>query len=83
MSPDPSTPTATIDRDTLDLIRCPLTRSRLHQEGEYLVAEVGGLQYPIREGFPVMLVEEAKLPEGVASLDELRARLKAEGHVTT
>jgi uncharacterized protein len=63
---------AMIDPDLLSILRCPLTRSTLHQEGEYLVAEVGGLRYPIRDGIPVMLVEEAKLPEGVESLDALK-----------
>ncbi|WP_206291622.1 Trm112 family protein [Humisphaera borealis] len=74
---------ANIDAETLDLLRCPFTRSRLQQEGDELVAEVGGLRYPIREGFPVMLMEEAKLPAGVATLDELRAKLIAEGVQTT
>jgi uncharacterized protein YbaR (Trm112 family) len=77
------TPPLEIDPETLKRFVCPLTRSPLHQEGEYLVAEVGGLRYPIREGFPVMLMEEAKLPEGVRSLDDLRQRLKAEGIETT
>jgi len=75
--------TVHIDRETLDLLVCPLTKSKLRQESEFLVAEVGGLAYPIREGFPVMLVEEAKLPAGVASVEELRAKLKAEGVETT
>ena len=64
-----------IDPDLLEILRCPLTRSRLRPEGEFLVAEVGGLAYPIRDGIPVMLIEEAKLPPGVASLDELKAKL--------
>jgi uncharacterized protein YbaR (Trm112 family) len=67
----------TIDPDLLEILRCPLTRSRLRPEGEFLVAEVGGLAYPVRDGIPVMLIEEAKLPAGVASLDELKAKLKA------
>ena len=46
--------------DLLELLRCPLTGSRLRHEGDFLVAEVGGLAYPIRDGFPVMLMEEAK-----------------------
>jgi uncharacterized protein YbaR (Trm112 family) len=71
-SSDSSTP---IDDDLLDILRCPLTRSKLRLEGNFLVAEVGGLSYPIRDGFPVMLIEEAKLPPGVASLDELKAKL--------
>ena len=58
--------------DLLEILRCPLTRSRLRQEGEWLIAEVGGLSYPVRDGFPVMLMEEAKLPDGVATLDELK-----------
>ena len=75
--------TPTLSPEMLEMIRCPLTRSRLHQEGDFLVAEVGGLRYPIREGFPVMLVEEAKLPEGMRSVDELRQQLKAQGIETT
>ena len=65
---------AAIDPQLLDILRCPLTGSRLRPEGDFLVAEVGGLAYPVRDGFPVMLVEEARLPAGVASLDDLRAR---------
>ena len=63
-----------IDPELLELLRCPLTGSRLRAEGDFLVAEVGGLAYPLRDGFPVMLVEEARLPAGVDSLDTLRAR---------
>jgi uncharacterized protein len=64
----------TIDPELLAILRCPLTRSRLKQEGEYLVAEIGGLAYPVRDGIPVMLAEEAKLPPGVRSLEEFKAR---------
>ena len=63
-----------IDPELLDLLRCPLTGSRLRPEGDFLVAEVGGLAYPVRDGFPVMLMEEARLPAGVASLDVLKAQ---------
>ena len=60
--------TNTVDPDLLSILRCPLTRSALRQEGDFLVAEVGGLRYPVKDGIPVMLVEEAQLPEGVESL---------------
>jgi len=60
--------------DVLELLRCPVTRSPLHQEGDWLIAEVGGLRYPVRDGIPVMLPEEAQLPPGVANLDDFRAR---------
>jgi uncharacterized protein YbaR (Trm112 family) len=65
----------TIDPELLEILRCPLTRSRLRSEGEFLVAEVGGLAYPVRDGIPVMLMEEARLPAGVSSLEELKVRL--------
>jgi uncharacterized protein YbaR (Trm112 family) len=73
-SPKPNT----IDPDLLAILRCPLTRSRLRQEGDFLVAEVGGLRYPVRDNIPVMLVEEAKLPPGIDSLDAFKARFGAQ-----
>ncbi len=77
-SNQPSTPAAAtpaaVSRDLLELLRCPLTRGPLRQEGEFLVAEIGGLRYPVRDGIPVMLMEEATLPEGVSSLDEMKRR---------
>jgi len=67
-----------IDADLLEILRCPLTRSRLRGGGEFRGAEVGGLAYPVRDGIPVMLIEEAKLPAGVASLEELKEKLKGQ-----
>ncbi len=67
------TDSAPLDPELLAILRCPLTLSRLHQEGNWLIAEEGGLRYPVREGIPVMLMEEAELPAGV-TLDELRRR---------
>jgi uncharacterized protein YbaR (Trm112 family) len=66
--------------DLLEVLRCPLTGSRLRPEGDFLIAEEGGLAYPVRDGFPVMLVEEARLPAGVESLDALRARYPRRDH---
>lgn len=64
-----------IDPSLLELLICPVSRSALRQEGDVLVAEVGGLRYPIRDGVPVLLPSEAALPEGVSSLDALREQL--------
>jgi len=65
-----------VDPALLEILRCPLTRSRLYQDGNFLVAEVGGLRYPVRDGLPVMLIDEAQLPAGVNSLDELKAQIQ-------
>jgi hypothetical protein len=58
----------------LEILRCPVTGSRLRVDEGWLVAETGGLRYPIRDGIPVLLAEEAKLPPGFESLDAFRAR---------
>jgi uncharacterized protein len=71
-----STSSSAIDPALLILLRCPLTHSRLRLEGDWLIAEVGGLSYPVRDGIPVMLVEEAKLPAGVDSLDAFKQKFK-------
>lgn len=63
------------DQRLLKVLRCPLTRSELTLEGDVLVGSASGLRYPIREGIPVLLIDEATLPEGVDSLAELKAKL--------
>jgi hypothetical protein len=66
----------TLDPALLDLLRCPLTRSRLRQEGDDLVAETGGLRYPVRDGIPVMLIEEAKVPAPFKSLEDFKSHFR-------
>ena len=70
--------TNTVDPELLSILRCPLTRSPLRQEGGFLIAEVGGLRYPVRDGIPVMLIEEAHLPTGVESLDAFKTKFAAQ-----
>ena len=70
------TSTSTLDPELLKILVCPLTRSPLRQEGDELVASVGGLRYPIRDGIPILLIDEAKLPTGVASLDEFKSKFR-------
>ena len=74
----PETTTTPLNPDLLSILRCPLTRSPLRQEGDALVGEVGGLRYPIRDGIPVLLVEEAKLPPDISSLDEFKAKFRGQ-----
>lgn len=76
MTSSPSPSSNQIDPDLLAILRCPVTRSPLHQDGDFLIAETGGLRYPVRDGIPVMLPEEAQLPPGVASLDAFREQFR-------
>lgn len=45
----------------LEILVCPATRSplRLDETGEWLISDAAGVAYPVREGVPVMLIEEA------------------------
>jgi uncharacterized protein YbaR (Trm112 family) len=70
------TDSPTINAELLTILVCPLTRSPLRQDGAALVAEVGGLRYPVRDGLPILLPSEAALPAGVASLDEFKRKFK-------
>lgn len=68
--------TQTLSPQVLAILRCPLTRSPLRLDGDWLVAEQpegAGLRYPIKDGIPVLLMDEAELPEGVESLDAFKA----------
>ena len=50
------------DERLLELLVCPVTRTKLRYDADAqeLVSEAAGLAYPIREGVPVMLIEEAR-----------------------
>jgi uncharacterized protein len=58
----------------LDILRCPITRSKLRMENDRLISEVGGLVYDIKDGIPVMLPESAKLPAGISSVEEFKEK---------
>jgi uncharacterized protein len=51
-----------LDPKLLELLVCPLTKATLRydREREELVSEQAGLAYPIRDGIPIMLVDEAR-----------------------
>ncbi|WP_417492133.1 Trm112 family protein [Maricaulis sp.] len=61
---DPSTGTANraVDPKLLEILVCPVTRGPLvyDREAQELVSEGAGLAYPIRDGIPIMLPEEAR-----------------------
>lgn len=58
-------PEAGLDPKLLEILVCPLTRGPLiyDRERNELVSRQAGLAYPIREGIPVMLPEEARALE--------------------
>ena len=51
------------DRKMLEALVCPLTQGILeyNEENQELISKSAGLAYPIRNGIPIMLAEEARL----------------------
>jgi len=51
-----------IEARLLEILVCPLTKASLvyHRETDELWCRASGLAYPIRDGIPVMLQEEAR-----------------------
>jgi uncharacterized protein YbaR (Trm112 family) len=54
--------TREIDPGLLEILVCPLTKGPLDydREAQELVSRRAGLAYPIRDGIPIMLIEEAR-----------------------
>ena len=52
-----------IDPKLLEILACPVCKTEVKLEGERLVCVKCGRRYPIRDGIPVMLVEEAEHPK--------------------
>jgi hypothetical protein len=49
-----------IDRELLDILACPSCRSAVTEEGDELACKGCGRRYPVKDGVPVMLVEESR-----------------------
>jgi uncharacterized protein YbaR (Trm112 family) len=51
------------DRRMLEALVCPLTQDVLeyNEENQELISKSAGLAYPIRDGIPIMLADEARL----------------------
>jgi len=68
-APRRSGPGSAVDPKLLEILVCPLTKGPLDYDaarGE-LISRQAGLAYPIRDGIPIMLVEEARQLDDAAS----------------
>ena len=54
--------TTGVDPKLLEILVCPLTKGplRYDAEAQELISERAGLAYPIRDGIPIMLADEAR-----------------------
>lgn len=57
-----STESGTVDPRLLEILVCPLTKTSLDYDAQRqeLISRAAGLAFPIRDGIPVMLPEEAR-----------------------
>jgi uncharacterized protein YbaR (Trm112 family) len=58
----PDRPTGTVDPKLLEILVCPLTKGPLEYDAakQELISRAAKLAYPIRDGIPIMLPEEAR-----------------------
>jgi len=58
----PERPSSGVDPKLLEFLVCPLTRGPLEYDAEKqeLISRSAKLAYPIRDGIPIMLPEEAR-----------------------
>lgn len=56
---------APLDPGLVEILACPLCKAPVAQSGAWLVCQSGDCakRYPIQDGIPVMLVEEAVDPQ--------------------
>jgi uncharacterized protein len=58
-----------VDPKLLEILVCPVTKGplRYDEAAQELISEEAGLAYPIRDGIPIMLADEARRLDADAS----------------
>ena len=58
-------PTVAVDPKLLEILVCPVTKGPLtyDRDAGELVSRAAGLAYPVRDGIPIMLPDEARVLE--------------------
>ncbi len=54
-----------------DLV-CPIGKYPLKESGDMLECANCGAKYPVREGIPMLLIDDAVLPEGIKDMHDLK-----------
>jgi uncharacterized protein YbaR (Trm112 family) len=49
-----------LDKELLEILACPICKSGVKLEGNKIICSKCKKYYPIRDGIPVMLIDEAK-----------------------
>jgi uncharacterized protein YbaR (Trm112 family) len=56
----------TLDAELLEILVCPNDRREIDylEDQQVIVCRTCGYRYPVRDGIPVMLIDEAEKPNG-------------------
>lgn len=74
--------TSGIAAEFLEILVCPIGKAPLEHRDGYLVCTRCGAGYAIRDGIPEMLIETARLPDGVERIEDLVCYAEAESSST-
>jgi len=66
-------PRKDVDPKLLEILVCPVTKGPLDYDdaAQELISKKAGLAYPIRDGIPVMLADEARRLDDDAAIDKI------------
>ncbi|MBI1882864.1 MAG: Trm112 family protein [Chlamydiae bacterium] len=53
-----------IDKELLDILACPACHGDVQLKDEKICCQSCGRRYPVRDGIPIMLVDEAEKGSG-------------------
>lgn len=49
-----------IDKELLDILACPACKADVELKDNKIVCKICGKKYPIKDGIPIMLIDEAE-----------------------
>jgi uncharacterized protein len=60
-----------LSKQLLDILVCPMGKEKLLYENDKLICTRCGVKFSVEDDIPIMLIEEAELPPGISSPEEL------------
>jgi uncharacterized protein YbaR (Trm112 family) len=53
-----------ISKELLDILACPACKADVKLELDKIVCTKCGRRYPVKDDIPIMLIDEAEMPDG-------------------
>jgi hypothetical protein len=55
--------TETLNADLMNILACPVCKVHVSQQNDWIICSKCGRRYPIKDGIPDMLIEDAVMEE--------------------